>query len=315
MAYSCEYQNEIQSALWSRSSVNLFTAALYSNLEPCKSFLVVTDSQDKGKDAVYTFMLKLASFIDFKEGDDFIIYTDGPSSEFKNKYMVKLVSVLSERYGCPVQWKYFATSHGKGVVDGIGGAAKSNVRRRVMSKGANARIVQSSTDFAAVAQESLKEVNVLHVPQDEISEFIKRENPWGAIRDAPGISKVHLVKCFEGNCELFHTDRDTESLCSVVYANNVTKQKSMNLKVGDWVVVSYDDLKFPGEVIEVVGDDARVSVMHQGRKGKWFWPSQRDAIDYKPESIHEKIDPPVPVDLLGVGNGENVLYDFGVKIR
>ena len=30
--------------------------------------------------------------------------------------------------------KYFATSHGKGVVDGIGGRAKSIVRRKVMSK-------------------------------------------------------------------------------------------------------------------------------------------------------------------------------------
>ena len=32
------------------------------------------------------------------------------------------------------RWQYFATSHGKGIVDGIGGAAKSCVRRRVMRK-------------------------------------------------------------------------------------------------------------------------------------------------------------------------------------
>jgi len=39
MAYSCEYQNEIQSALWSRQSVNLLTAALFAKEEPCRSFL------------------------------------------------------------------------------------------------------------------------------------------------------------------------------------------------------------------------------------------------------------------------------------
>ena len=46
-------------------------------------------------------------------------------------------------------------------MDGIGGATKSSVRRRVLSKGANARIVQNSSDFATVAQESLEEVHVL----------------------------------------------------------------------------------------------------------------------------------------------------------
>ena len=30
MAYSCDYQNEVQNALWSRKCINLFTAALYS---------------------------------------------------------------------------------------------------------------------------------------------------------------------------------------------------------------------------------------------------------------------------------------------
>ena len=49
MAYSREDQDEIQSALWSRKSVNLFTAAIYSNEYPCKSFLLVTDSGEKGK--------------------------------------------------------------------------------------------------------------------------------------------------------------------------------------------------------------------------------------------------------------------------
>ena len=52
------------------------------------------------------------------------IFTDGPSSEFKNKYMIKVLNDLSNPYEKPFEWKYFATSHGKGVVDGIGGRAK-----------------------------------------------------------------------------------------------------------------------------------------------------------------------------------------------
>lgn len=36
MTYSCEYQSEVQSALWSKQSVNLYTVALYYKNMPCK---------------------------------------------------------------------------------------------------------------------------------------------------------------------------------------------------------------------------------------------------------------------------------------
>ena len=103
MAYSCEHQNEIQSALWSRSSVNLFTGALYSKGRGCQCFLIVTDSQDKGKDSVFTFISKLSEHIRFEQNDTFVIFTDGPTSEFKNRFMVKLVAMMSEKYGCKVE--------------------------------------------------------------------------------------------------------------------------------------------------------------------------------------------------------------------
>ena len=70
-----------------------------------------------------------------------VIYTDGPSSEFKNRYIVKLVSMLSKKFQFKVSWKNFPTSHRKGVVDGIGGSANSQVRKRVMNQGKNAVIV------------------------------------------------------------------------------------------------------------------------------------------------------------------------------
>ena len=56
MAYNCDYQNEVQSALWSWKCINLFTAALYSKSQVCQPFLIITDSQDKGKNSVFTFI-------------------------------------------------------------------------------------------------------------------------------------------------------------------------------------------------------------------------------------------------------------------
>ena len=54
MVYECMYQ-EIQSALWSRGSVNLFTAASISNAQS-KTYLISTDSKQKVKNSILVFV-------------------------------------------------------------------------------------------------------------------------------------------------------------------------------------------------------------------------------------------------------------------
>ena len=97
MSYSCEYQNEIQSVLWSHESVMSFTAAMTYKAE-CKTFLIVSDSRDKGKDTVTVFIDFLYSHFGATDATEGIIWSDGPSSEFKNKYMVKFLQSLSQKY-------------------------------------------------------------------------------------------------------------------------------------------------------------------------------------------------------------------------
>lgn len=65
--------------------MTLFTSALCSKRQTCKSFLVVTDSQDKGKDSLSKFTSRLSERITFEAKDTFTIRTDGPTPEFKNK--------------------------------------------------------------------------------------------------------------------------------------------------------------------------------------------------------------------------------------
>ena len=81
-----------------------------------------------------------AMFVDFlydhfdDPGAVHIIWSDGPSSEFKSKFRVKFFQSHTQEHKTDFVQKYFATSHGKGV-DGIGGKAKAFVRAKVMSKG------------------------------------------------------------------------------------------------------------------------------------------------------------------------------------
>ena len=101
MAYQCEYQNEIQSALWSRGSVNLFTAAsMYKG--HCQTYLFTTNSKHKDKNSILVSVEYI--YVNFLLKNDNnklvveIIWTDGPSSDRKNKYTVEILRRLSEKY-------------------------------------------------------------------------------------------------------------------------------------------------------------------------------------------------------------------------
>ena len=148
MAYQCKYQNEVQSALWTRGTVNLFTCALYHH-STAKTFVISTSYIGKDKFAIEKF---LDHFYENEIPKDEsvekeIIWLDGLSSEFKNKFMRHLMETLSKKHAKLFMWKFSATSHGKGVVDGVGGKVKSMVRRKMMSQGKDSLVVQDCESF------------------------------------------------------------------------------------------------------------------------------------------------------------------------
>ena len=90
------------------------------------------DNYKKDKDAIFACLQKF--YGNTTTFPDEHIYSDGHSSEFKNQYMIKLLHNVSKQRSAKFTRDYFATDHGKGVVDGIGGKAKSMVQQQVLSK-------------------------------------------------------------------------------------------------------------------------------------------------------------------------------------
>lgn len=224
MAYSCDYKNEVQSALWSRASVTLFTCAIFQDGK-CESHLIVSDTTDKGKDTVYTFVRHLVgevisniSSTSTSQIPLIVIFTDGPSSELKNRFIVKTLHQLAMDFETPFEWQYFATSHGKGVVDGIGGRAKSMVRRAVMSGRQDAPVVQSASDFAELVNVLLPKTNVTLITQQEIQETIEASKPWDRVLACKGIREIHkTVAKPDGSIKLWVTNADVKPALEIHY--------------------------------------------------------------------------------------------------
>ena len=76
-----------------------------------------------------------------------------------------------------LELKVKVTSHGKGVLDGVGGKVKSTIQRKVMSQGKNRLIVQDAESFASAAKILISSTKIIQIGEPEIVTY-KDRNPF-----------------------------------------------------------------------------------------------------------------------------------------
>ena len=269
------YQDEIQSALWSRGSVNLFTCALYHH-GTTKTLLICTEYKGKDKFATAAFLNHLyATEIPLDDTAEEVIWSDGPGSEFKNKFMRHLMENLSNKYDKPFVWKFSATSHGKGVVDGVGGKIKSSVRRKVMGKGERI-IVQDCESFVETAKTLTTSTKIIHISEATIQKF-RETDPFENVVPVNGISKMHVMFVDSNNTFLwqnseFHKTAEPDIMlnrkvsieattisndCEVsmepidfAVDEDIKPMEMVKVEEGMWGIVIYGEEKWLGKVIK-----------------------------------------------------------------
>ena len=55
------------------------------------------------------------------------VFSDGAGSQFKQRFLFSNLHNWEQDHHLKLTWNFFATSHGKGVVDGLGGTVKRAV--------------------------------------------------------------------------------------------------------------------------------------------------------------------------------------------
>ena len=66
---------------------------------------------------------------------------------------------------------------------------------------------------------------------------------------------------------------------------------TLNLTIGQWVIVKYDSEEFPGEVTCIEKSDVQVNIMHRSANA-WKWPRSEDKIFYPRNNILRIVNPP-----------------------
>jgi len=87
-----------------------------------------------------------------------------PSSQFKNKFIFSFISKLQDRYSVSLTWQFFATSHGKGPNDALGGTVKRMAHRQALSRHL---IIADANSFAKAVNMSTDVISVTVMSQED----------------------------------------------------------------------------------------------------------------------------------------------------
>lgn len=315
-------QREVQSAHWSHGQATLFTGHGWIAAKKSESFVIISDDLTHAKYSIYVFMDYIFKNLleKYPQIKKINVFSDGPSSQFKQRFLFSNLYTWEEKHKVNVIWNFFATSHGKGVVDGLGGTVKRSVWRHVRSEQAH---ITNPQEYAVVAKERNPNITIHFISKDVIeAQNETLDAHWEGVLAVPQTQQKHCFKPL-GKSKLMVADTSDSMNFSIVSIRPHEDEPSvedepsaedepfienepsidqvamptMSFSVGMWVIITYDGENFPGE-ITAISDDIEVSVMHRSGTN-WKWPSPVDKISYDKADIVKIISSPTVVGSRG----------------
>ena len=120
------------------------------------------------------------------------VFSDGAASQFKQHYLFPNLHKWENEFSMKLIWNFFATSHGKGAVDGIGGTVKRSVWRVV---GAGTTAPLDAASYAEIGSKRHPNINVEYISSAEIEKDLVKKAPiWSASVGAPTTLNMHCVR-------------------------------------------------------------------------------------------------------------------------
>lgn len=91
---------------------------------------------------------------------------------------------------------------------------------------------------------------------------------------------MHTAVCSDGEIVSTFANQLEESVAP--------PQPNQQIEEGDWVVVQYDQIHYPGEVTKIVSGEYEVIVLHR-HDNHFKWPAKEDRLFYSKKQIVKKL--------------------------
>ena len=221
--FNCKSMDEVQSAYWCQTFITLHPTVIYSGTEDASqpshsSYVYISDELNHNATTVITFVKDLIEQVKVldPEAECVHYWTDGPTSQYRNKTVFYLVSHHKELFDLEATWHFFEAGHGKGPCDGIGGVTKRNAD---IATKAGKCVIQSASDFYAWTQSevcNLRSIKFIYIPKESCMETGEEIKNWPT-KPVKGTMKLHsIIGKGEGSILV----RDTSCCCSDCLAGN-----------------------------------------------------------------------------------------------
>lgn len=166
-------QEAVQGFHWNNNQATVHPMVIYFwNQETAKvdhvSYVGISDCLEHDTIAVFMFQQKLVEFLKekFTTVTKIKYFSDGAPQQYKNKKnFVNLLNHFKD-FSILAEWNFFATAHGKGACDGVGGTLKRLARQYCLQQGSKNEILTAEKLYEW-ANEHLKNVNVFFCSSED----------------------------------------------------------------------------------------------------------------------------------------------------
>lgn len=199
--YSFVMQDEVQSHHWNAKQATIHPFMIYyrDNLqEKHFSFLIISDDLHHDSVAVNLYITKMIEFLTnekHKTVKKIYFMSDGAASQYKNKKNFASLCQHKAKHGIDVEWHFFATSHGKGPCDAIGGTIKRMAARASLARESEHPIKTAKElyDWANIrAVEALTKLSFCFVTSSEYTQAkLDLNNLYNSSQTVQGTQQFH----------------------------------------------------------------------------------------------------------------------------
>ena len=151
-------------------SGNPFTVYAWIKGDGNESFVLVSDDLTHTQYSVYIFMECIMKHLREKFPSIRVlnVFSDGAGSQFKQRFLFWNLHYWQQDHHLKLTWNFFATSHGKGVVDGLGGTVKRAVWRYVRSGQVH---ITTAEEYAKIAEQRNPKIHVQFIAKGDIDQI------------------------------------------------------------------------------------------------------------------------------------------------
>ena len=203
--YSCKGERMTQSSYWNPTQVTLHPVVVYyrdaTDGEVKHRTLIYISSQNKHNATMVIAIIKSLMLVDIVDiiKDQKITHcnyvTDGPSSQYRNRFQAFIVSIHKEAFGITCSWHFFETGHGKCVCDGVGGVMKRTADQATK----HGEMITNGAEFFSWAETIKSKMSFVYI--SKAAYLVSEKDMKGlelALKPIPGTMDLHCMKPDEG---------------------------------------------------------------------------------------------------------------------